>query len=231
LVVAWTSSDQSGTGIFGRLYGERIFDAGFESGGLDGWSATSTDGFDLSVTGDAAMAGTTAGLEAVVDDTNPLFVQDDTPNGETRYRARFLLDSHDFDPGEASGHLRSRIFIAFDRSALRVFTLVLKRQDGGYSVAGRVRRDDGTRADTGFFPITDGPHSLEVKWRRASAPGAMDGTFTLLVDNVVVSVLVGLDNHSKAVDFVRLGAMSLKAGASGTLFFDEFESRRKLRTP
>jgi hypothetical protein len=28
------------------------------------------------------------------------------------------------------------------------------------------------------------------------------------------------------VDFVRLGALSLKAGASGTIRWDEFESRR-----
>ena len=36
-----------------------------------------------------------------------------------------------------------------------------------------------------------------------------------------------MDNSLSAVDFVRLGALSVKAGASGTLYWDEFESRRQ----
>ena len=35
-----------------------------------------------------------------------------------------------------------------------------------------------------------------------------------------------LDNHLAEVDFVRLGALSVKAGASGTIYWDEFVSRR-----
>ena len=30
-----------------------------------------------------------------------------------------------------------------------------------------------------------------------------------------------------AVDFVRLGALSVKPGANGTMYWDEFESRRQ----
>ena len=35
-----------------------------------------------------------------------------------------------------------------------------------------------------------------------------------------------LDNSRSAVDFVRLGALSVKPTASGVLHWDEFESRR-----
>jgi hypothetical protein len=42
----------------------------------------------------------------------------------------------------------------------------------------------------------------------------------------MVSLLTGLDNSISAVDFVRMGALSVKAGASGTMFWDEFVSRR-----
>jgi hypothetical protein len=42
-----------------------------------------------------------------------------------------------------------------------------------------------------------------------------------------VATLTGLDNSVSAVDLVRLGALSVKAGAAGTLFWDEFESRRQ----
>ena len=35
-----------------------------------------------------------------------------------------------------------------------------------------------------------------------------------------------LDNHASAVDFARLGALSVKATATGTLYWDAFDSRR-----
>jgi len=229
-IVAWESfaQDGDGLGIFGQRYGDIIFEDGFETGDIGRWSSASTDGADLFVGGPAAMGGTTAGLIAFVDDTNALFVQDDTPAGENRYRARFYFDPNGFDPGEAQSHFRTRIFIGFDGSTTRIVTLVLKRQSGAYSVEGRVRRNDGTRADTGFFPITDGPHFFEIDWIRSSAPGASDGSFTLRIDNTPVSALTFLDNDASPVDFVRMGALSIKTGAAGTLYYDQFESRRQV---
>jgi hypothetical protein len=144
---------------------------------------------------------------------------------ESRYRARFYFDPNGFDPGEGSGHLRVRPFIAFDGSGLRLVTLVLRRKDGAYGIKARVRLDDGTRADTAFFPITDEPHFLELDWQRSS--GANDGQFTLQIDDTVSTQLTGLDSDSSTVESVRLGALTVKAGAAGTLFFDQFESRRE----
>jgi len=228
-VVVWQSTGQDGSleGVIGQRYGDLIFEDGFESGDLTRWSSAATDGFDLAVTGAGAMAGTPAGLVAFVNDTNALFVEDDSPTAESRYRARFYFDTNGFDPGEAQSHFRTRIFIAFDDTGLRVITLVLKRQGGAYSVEGRVRLDDGNRADTGFFPVTDGPHFFELDWIRASIPGANDGVFTLRIDNSPVSVLTLLNNDANTVDRVRMGALSIKAGAAGTLFYDQFESRRQ----
>jgi hypothetical protein len=229
-VVVWGSQggrDGSDYGVFGQRYGDLIFEDGFESGGLTRWSSAVTDGLDLFVGGPAGMAGTSAGLQAFVNDTNSLYVQDNTPNSENRYRARFYFDPNGFDPGEAQSHFRTRIFIAFDASGLRVITLVLKRQSGAYSVEWRVRLDDGTRADTGFFPIVDGPHFFEFDWIRASASGASDGFFTMRIDGGIVSNLINLNNDANTVDFVRLGALGIKTGASGTLFYDQFESRRQ----
>jgi hypothetical protein len=229
LVVVWNSKPQDGSayGVFGQRYGDIIFEDGFESGDLTRWSAAATNGVDLNVGGSGAMAGTLGGLQAFVNDTNALFVQDDTPTAENRYRARFYFDPNGFDPGESQSHFRTRILIAFDDSGLRVITLVLKRQAGAYSVQGRVRLNDGSRADTGFFPIADGPHFFEVDWIRSAGPGIANGLFTLRIDNVAVSTLLDLDNDSIPVDFVRMGALSIKTGAGGTLFYDQFESRRQ----
>jgi hypothetical protein len=57
-----------------------------------------------------------------------------------------------------------------------------------------------------------------------------DGSFTLWIDGderSPVSLLTGLDNSLSAVDFARLGALSVKTGAGGFLHWDEFESRRE----
>jgi hypothetical protein len=178
------------------------------------------------VAGSAALAATSFGLQAAVDDTRPLFVQDDRPGDESHYRARFYFDPNGFDPGEASGRHRVRLFIAFNSSRQRLCTLVLRRLGGAYGVQARGRRDDGSRVDTDFFGITDTPHFIEVEWGRSSGPGANDGWLALRVDGLLSATHPGLDNDLSGVDSARLGALSVKAGAAGTLFFDQFESRR-----
>ena len=232
-VVAWSSVPSMGIGqrgIFVRRWAtpaDLIFADGFESGGLTAWSATQTDGGDLVVSAGAAMASTAFGVEATVDDRAGLYVQDDAPMGESRYRARFYLDPSGYDPGEANGNLRTRVFLVFEEAPVkRIAQVVLRRLAGEYAIAASVRRDDDTLADTAFSAISAGPHAIEIDWRRASGPGASDGTFELWIDGTSVATLSGLDNDGRAAHFARLGALSVKAGASGTLRFDQFESRR-----
>lgn len=170
----------------------------------------------------------TFGLRAVVDDTAGLYVQDDTPKDETTYRGRFYSHPGDFDPGEAQNHFRTRIFIAFEESPTRrVAALILRRQGGQYALMGRARRDDNSQANTGFFPISAAQHFVELRWVRATAPGAANGIFELWIDGTQQASITTLDSYVSAPDFVRMGALSVKAGAAGTLYFDEFESRRE----
>jgi len=177
--------------------------------------------------GSASMFGA-AGLQAVVDDTQALFVQDDSPVDESRYRVRFYIEPTTFDPGEASGHVRARVFIAHNVTSQRLVTLVLRRIAGSYSVMARIREDDGTRVDTGFFPISNATHWLEFDWQKATGPGTLDARFELRIDDAVVSTLTGMDNDaSGGVEYARLGLMVVKAGASGVAHFDQFESRRE----
>ena len=68
-----------------------IFADGFESGNLSAWSSSTTDGGDLSASPAAAIAGA-SGLQAVLDDNNSIYVTDERPNAEPRYRARFYFD-------------------------------------------------------------------------------------------------------------------------------------------
>jgi hypothetical protein len=204
-----------------------IFRDGFESGDTLAWSARATDGGDLSVSAAAALASTTMGLQGAVNDTAALYVQDDTPSDEGHYRARFNFATNGFDPGEALNHRRVRIFIAFQEAPTRrLVAIVLRRVSGQYAVMGRARLDDNSQHDTGFFPITDGAHVVELHLVRSSGPDASDGQFELWIDGTSMQAATGLDNSASGVDFVRLGALSVKDGASGTLSWDEFESRR-----
>jgi hypothetical protein len=228
-VVAWTSGGQDGdaAGVFAQRFGpDQIFADGFESGGLAAWSASS-GGADLPVAPEAAMRSSTAGLQGNVNDTQGLWVQDDSPRGEHRYYARFYFDPGDFDPGEAEQHFRTRLFVGFDESPTRrLFAVVLRRVGGQYALMGRARHDDGTRADTGFVPISADPQAIEVAWHRASAPTASDGSFEMWIDGQPAGEAPALDNDGATLDFVRLGALSVKSGASGTLYWDEFASKR-----
>jgi hypothetical protein len=47
---------------------------------------------------------------------------------------------------------------------------------GILAALGVCARNDGPRADTGFFPISDGPHFVEFDGQRATGAGATAGT-------------------------------------------------------
>jgi uncharacterized repeat protein (TIGR01451 family) len=206
---------------------DRIFEDGLETGDFSRWRHALTDGGDLSVSSAAALNSTGFGLQALVDDVAGIFVQDDFPFNENRYRARFYFDPNGFDPGVAQGHLRTRIFIGFEENPnRRLFAVVLRRLNGLYSLMGRVRTDDNVQHDTGWFAITDAPHLVEIDWMRASGPSTNDGYLKFWLDGALMTTVGGLDSSISSVDFVRLGALSVKTGAAGTMYWDEFESRR-----
>jgi hypothetical protein len=238
--IRFTSNDAGGAGSRDEIgidkisvtYPALIFEDGFESGDFSRWSLSQIDGGDLTVEPEAALGGTTLGMQAVVDDTNPVFVEDLGPAGETRYIARFYFDPNGFDPGETLSHFRTRLFILFaDAGTRRVSALVLKRQGGNYSLMQRCRRDDNSQADTGFFPISDDPHWILVEWQRATGDATNDGQCALTIDGDRVATLPNVQNHLATIGRVRLGALSTKGGANGTLFFDEFVSKREGTIP
>lgn len=205
-----------------------IFKDGFETGTVERWSVVSAGPGQLSVSAAAAMTGTSSGLEVTTGDQKNVYLQDDTPEDESRYRARFYLDPNGFDPGEATGTFRTRIFSGLGEAPIRqLVSIVLKRKAGQYSIMGSVLLDDLSQVDTPFFLLSNGPHSIEFDWRRASALGANDGAFVMWVDGAVVGTLTRLSNAAQGMDFVRIGAFGLKAEASGRFYWDEFESRRE----
>jgi subtilisin-like proprotein convertase family protein len=201
-----------------------IFKDGFESGDMLRWSSNRNIDGRLTVSTGAALDGT-FGLSALVTNTEALFVQDDTPAAEARYRVRFLFDPNGFIPGP-SGNSTVRLLMALHGTSLRAVTISLRRLRGQYGLQAQALLDSGSQASTAFINITDAPHAVSFDWRRATAAGANDGSLLFAIDDVAVAALTGLDNDTTRVDAVRLGPETLQPGASGTLFFDRFESRR-----
>jgi hypothetical protein len=204
---------------------ELIFADGFESGDVSRWSSSRNVGGRLTVTAAAALDAA-FGLSANVTDTNALYVQDDTPAAEPRYRARFLFDPNGFLPGPGNGNTTVTLLAAFQGTSTRTIAVILRRRQGQYAVQAQAILDSGTVVSSGFASITDAAHAIEFDWRRASAAGANDGSLQLWIDGTVVATAGGLDNDTTRIDMARLGPQNLQSGASGTLLFDRFESRR-----
>ena len=235
-IVAWTSfTPVPRHDVFARSP-DVIFSDGFEPDGFDhrtlsNWSATETSGGSVSPLAEGVVIPGNPlqlrGLSVYVTGRGGAFVQDDTAFAEPRYRARFYFDPSGFDPGEAIGRLRQRIFVVFSESPLKRLVHVMVRRIGGqYAIGAHVRRDDDTLAKTPFVAITPGFHAIEFDWRKATVAGASDGRFEMWIDGVSVVTVTGLDNDERSAGFVRMGAISIKEGAGGQLRFDEFVSRR-----
>jgi hypothetical protein len=204
-----------------------IFRDGVASGDFSAWSSARTDGGDLSVAASAGMAGTALGIRAIMDDRAPLYVQDDSPENEPRYRARFYFDAAGFVPRTPLRASRLPIFGAFGGPTERLVGILLRVRDGRYAISAQVRQPGRLAARTPFIPITAGPHAVEFDWRRSSDAAAADGAFELWIDGVLVATLDGLRTGATGVNFARLGALNVKVPASGSLAWDEFESRRE----
>jgi uncharacterized protein YjiK len=201
-----------------------IFADGFESGNLSAWSSSTIDGGDLSVSAAAALVGS-SGLQALIDDNVVIFVTDDNPNAEPRYRARFYFDPNSIGMASGENHF---IFYGISGTSTPVLRVQFRFSNGNYQLRSGLRDDGSTWTDTGWFTISDAPHSVELDWRAATAAGANNGGLTLWIDGTQKADLTGKDNDTRRIDRGRLGAVNgIDTGTRGTTYFDAFESRRQ----
>ena len=201
-----------------------IFADSFESGNLSAWTANSNDAGDLSASVAAALVGS-QGMQGVVDDANTIYVTDDTPNAEPRYRARFYFDPNSITMASGEAHF---IFKGFMGTGADVLQVELRNSAGAYQIRGKILNDASAFVLTNWFTISDASHVIEVDWRAATGVGANNGGLTLWIDGVQQQDLTGVDNDTSRIDRARLGALAgMDPGTSGTYFFDAFESRRQ----
>jgi hypothetical protein len=198
-----------------------IFADGFESGSFSAWSSSTTGGGDLSVTPAALLAGTN-GMQLLINDTTSIYVTDNTPNLEPRYRTRFY-----FDPNSITMANNEMFTLFYGFSGSTSMLRVDFRFSGGvYQLMARALDDGAIWSATPWFTISDAPHSIEFDWQASTAFGANNGTLAFWIDGAQLSTLTGIDNDTRRIDSIRLGAVTgLDTGTIGIVYFDVFESR------
>lgn len=85
--------------------------------------------------------------------------------------------------------------------------------------------DTGNWFEGGLVPIANEWQAVELEWKAATAPGANDGYARLYIDGVLASEIANINNDTQVIDDISFGVEEIPSGASGTLYFDAFESR------
>ncbi len=184
----------------------------------------------IAVTGEAAREGS-FGLAATLDgSTNPAYVQDNSPDSETIYRASFITNRNDIDMVTAANHI---IFLARQENDGTPDTSTIKLTmgrfgNGNYFCRAFVMQDNGSFRFIGGLIITTFDVKIGIEWK-ASDAGQSNGFLRLYRNDVLKQEFTNVDNEDTRIDYVRLGAVThIDATTSGTAFYDSFESYRTL---
>jgi hypothetical protein len=203
-----------------------IFADGFESSSFSAWTSSSTGNGALGVTSEAALVGT-YGMKVTINSTALIYVTKDTASAEPHYRARFYFDPNSISMTSGNAHY---LMIGYDGASLStaVFNVDFQYVNGNYQLRLRQQDDNQLTTSTAWTTISDAPHYVELDWWAAGAVGANNGGATFWIDGVQKGSLSGLDNDTRRIQRVRLGAASgVDAGTIGTYYIDTFESRRQ----
>ncbi|HET9907728.1 MAG TPA: hypothetical protein VFQ23_13835 [Anaerolineales bacterium] len=202
---------------------DAIFADSFEAGNFSAWTSNSVDSGDLSISNAAALSGS-RGIQAVIDDNNSLYIRDDSPNAEPRYRARFYFDPNTIQMANGNKHF---LFKGFVGTSTEVLQIEFSKTSTAYQMRAGLLNDGSTWTYTTWFNVSDASHVIEFDWRAASGVGANNGGLTFWIDGAQKADLSGVDNDTRRIDRIRLGVLGIDSGTRGTYYFDAFESRRQ----
>jgi hypothetical protein len=164
-------------------------------------------------------------MQALINNNNVIYVTDDSPNAEPRYRARFYFDPNSIAMVNGDVH---RIFYGYSGASKVVLRVEFRRNSNLYQLRVGVLNDGSSWTNSGWITITDAPHAIELDWQAATAAGANNGGLTLWIDGMQQANLTSVDNDTWRMDRVQLGAVNgIDTCTRGTYYFDAFESRRQ----
>ena len=163
------------------------------------------------------------GLALDLTGADPAYVETDTPDDEIRYVVRFYFNADAVSLGPGGSLV---LFRGLSDAWLQIVTVLLQ-SDGGsgrelvYTVktdaAASVHRRDPDR--TGMAPA-------RARLGGGGGPGANDGFLHTRLDDAPTAGLDPLDNDQSTIGVARWGAVEVAAAPSGTMWLDDFASRR-----
>ncbi len=201
------------------LLGAAIFSAmaftGANACSISAWSATDSVGVVAADSGEApAFSRYSARCSLrVAGGATAKYVQDNTPTNATSYKSRFYLFTGATLADTTAGGF---VFLARDGAGANLIRLALT----GGNLQATVT---GSAAAIPAIPVVAGKYySVEIEW----AQGAV-APFSIKVQGAgaptAVTQTTTTNNAAGVLKDVRLG---LSAGSTGTVFFDEYDSRR-----
>lgn len=185
---------------------------------VNGGNATFTAGSRITLqNGFSVQSGGTLTVQIDPSMTPFAWVEDDSPNSENTYNARFYvnLDLLTLGSGDELVH-----FVAYGGSTVEELRLVIT---SGKSLVLEVRDDTGGYASPPppAVPTNLGWNKIDISW--VAAPGA---TVSLTV-NDGTPAQVTADTSTRRIDSIQWGAVGgTVAGSSGTIIQDDFSSWR-----
>ena len=199
-----------------------LFSDGFESGDLSAWDSSTTDGGNLSAEMAAALHGV-YGLNCLKNDANQIFVTDDTPNAETRYRFRIYFDPNSITTDDWD---EFSIVRCTDEGVTTIFylSIVYLAAEGGFTTRVNYETDTGDGNST-RFPLVDGVNMIEIDWKASSAPGANDGEIKIYTgeDVTLKETVSNLDTDTFSIGEIDIGIFPWNVN-NGTIYLDDFAS-------
>ncbi len=193
--------------------------ASFETGDLSEFDTTVTDSGDLSADAAAAKNGS-YGMQAVLDDATAIYGQF-TFDNKSELRLGFWFDPNGWD-------VEDTITIAGGGATIGVdYRIRLKYASAQLSVLAGATNDSVSFDYTSDVNISDDWHWIEAHFKRSTGPGNDDGFVKLWIDTVDASPdaeLTGRDDDTQDFDYVNVGATSLTAPLSETIYFDDIRA-------
>ncbi|MEE8264025.1 MAG: DUF2341 domain-containing protein, partial [Gammaproteobacteria bacterium] len=218
-VFSWTAAAGGGVGI--------LFEIDHEEGDFTDYDSTVTDVGDLSVTTAAALAGTSYGLNILVDDTTAIYGQkNQTPPASNEFRLRVYLDPNGITMATNDSFQMVDAHSTGPKASVFQFRLAENPAANTYGFTLGCWADAG--ANWTFITISDAEHLVEIHVERAATSTSADGRCRVWIDGTLQITESAVDNWDQfaGLDYFQFGAPgSIDPGTSGTFYLDEIVLR------
>ena len=161
-------------------------------------------------------------MQVVLSGNTPGYAIDISPTVEPSYRGRFYFRPNATVTGNNN---QITIFAGFDGANNTLFQVQYNRTNQGTTrVRAVVTRLGGTSTTPWVTISSNAWTAIEVSWQSATS-----SSFRLYTGGVLRSTLTGLNTNAYKLETVWLGPSgTLSNQSSGTLYFDDFVSKRTL---